>query len=88
MRHSDSGHKCWVLTLNHFSNVNQRMEESVKKHALLHRDLGKTQMKRDAEAIDLALQCFEENNPFDPDRDKELLVSFSTGFRSTGVNAE
>ncbi|KAI4804826.1 hypothetical protein KUCAC02_026439, partial [Chaenocephalus aceratus] len=28
MRHSDSGHKCWVLTLNHFSNVNQRMEES------------------------------------------------------------
>ncbi|KAF3835714.1 hypothetical protein F7725_028272 [Dissostichus mawsoni] len=85
MRHSDSGHKCWVLTLNHFSN------ESVKKHAPLHRDLGKTQMKRDAEAIDLALQWFEENNPFDPDRDKELLVSFSTGFRSTGddpVNAE
>ncbi|KAK1893893.1 Chromosome-associated kinesin KIF4 [Dissostichus eleginoides] len=91
MRHSDSGHKCWVLTLNHFSNVNQRMEESVKKHAPLHRDLGKTQMKRDAEAIDLALQWFEENNPFDLDRDKELLVSFSTGFRSTGddpVNAE
>ncbi|KAK5884494.1 hypothetical protein CesoFtcFv8_018309 [Champsocephalus esox] len=91
MRHSDSGHKCWVLTLNHFSNVNQRMEESVKKHAPLHRDLGKTQMKRDAEAIDLALQWFEENNPFDPDRDKELLVSFSTGFRSIGddpVNAE
>ncbi|KAI4830959.1 hypothetical protein KUCAC02_002560 [Chaenocephalus aceratus] len=28
MRHSDSGHKCWVLALNHFSNVNQRMEES------------------------------------------------------------
>ncbi|KAF3851192.1 hypothetical protein F7725_012964 [Dissostichus mawsoni] len=84
MRHSDSGHKCWVLTLNHFSNVNQRMEESVKKHAPLHRDLGKTQMKRDAEAIDLAIQWFEENNPFDPDRDKELLLSFSTGFRSTG----
>ncbi|KAI4802446.1 hypothetical protein KUCAC02_020282 [Chaenocephalus aceratus] len=73
MRHSDSGHKCWVLTLNHFSNVKRRMEESVKKHAPLHRDLGKTQMKRDAEAIDLALKWFEENNPFNPDRDRELL---------------
>ena len=25
----------------------------------------------------------EENNPFDLDRDKQLLVSFSTGFTST-----
>ncbi|KAE8291497.1 hypothetical protein D5F01_LYC11105 [Larimichthys crocea] len=34
---------------------------------------------------------FEEINPFDQDRDKELLVSFSTGFTSTRddpVNAE
>ena len=46
-------------------------------------------MKRDAKAIGLALKWFEENNPFD--RDKKLLVSFSTGFTSTAndaVNAE
>lgn len=91
MRNSDSGHKCWVLTLSHFSNVNRCMEADVNTHAPLHRDLGKTQMKRDAEAVALALQWFEENNPFDHDRDKEMLVSFSTGFTSTGddpVNAE
>ena len=48
-------------------------------------------MKRDAEAVKLALQWFEEHNPFDGDRDKKVLVSFSTGFTSTGndaVNAE
>ena len=46
-------------------------------------------MKRDAGAV--ALKWFEENMPFDNNRDKELLVSFSTGFTSTGddsVNAE
>ena len=31
MRNSDSGHKCWVQTLNHFADVNQHMEEGVKK---------------------------------------------------------
>ncbi|CAB4039507.1 Hypothetical predicted protein [Paramuricea clavata] len=91
MRNSDSGHKCWVQTLNHFSDVNQRMEESVKKHGPLHKDLTKTRMKRDAEAIGLVLKWFEENNPFDHDRDNKLLVSFSTGFTSKegdAVNAE
>lgn len=91
MRNSDSGHKCWVQTLNHFADVNQRMEEGVKKHGPLHKDLAKTRMKRDAEAIALALKWFEENNPFDHNRDRQLLVSFSTGFTSTAndaVNAE
>ncbi|KAE8301169.1 hypothetical protein D5F01_LYC01334 [Larimichthys crocea] len=91
MRNSDSGHRCWVLIFNHFSSVNQHMEEGVKKHCPLHRDLAKTQMKQDAEAIELVLKWFEEINPFDQDRDKELLVSFSTGFTSTRddpVNAE
>ena len=48
-------------------------------------------MKRDAEAIELLLKWFEENDPFDHERDKQLLVSFSTGFVSTAddaVNAE
>ena len=80
-----------MQTLNHFADVNQRMEEGVKKHGPLHKDLAKTRMKRDAEAIALALKLFEENNPFDHDRDRQLLVSFSTGFTSTAndaVNAE
>ncbi|KAM6992309.1 uncharacterized protein LKV04_008361 [Tautogolabrus adspersus] len=91
MRNSDSGHKCWVQTLNHFSDVNQCMEEGVKKHDPLHKDLSRTLMKRDTEAVELTLKWFEENNPFDQDRDKQLLVSFSTGFTSTAgdtVNAE
>ena len=79
MKNADSGHKCWVQTLNHFSDVNQRMEERVRMDGPLHKGLAKTQMKRDAEAIVLVLKWFEENNPFDKDRDKKLLVCFSTG---------
>ena len=91
MKNADSGHKCWVQTLNHSSDVNQRIVESVRMDGPLHIDLAKTRMKRDAEAIVLVLKWFEENNPFDKVRDKKLLVSFSTGFTSTAndaVNAE
>lgn len=63
MKNTDSGHKCWVQTLNHFSDINQRMEEGVKKDGPLHKDLAKTRMKRDAEAIGLALKWFDETTP-------------------------
>ena len=56
MRNSDSSHKCWVQTLSHFADVNQRMEEGVKKHCPLHRELAKT---RDAEAIALVLKWLD-----------------------------
>ena len=36
MRNSFSGHKCWVLTLSHFSDINQRLEEDVSIYAPLH----------------------------------------------------
>lgn len=65
------------------------MEEDVSKRAPPHRDLTKTQMKR--EAAELALKQFEENKPFNKDGDKELLVSVSTRFTSTeddSVDAE
>ena len=52
VRNSFSGHKCWVLTLSHFSDINQRVEEDVSKYAPLHRDLLKTQMKRVAEEVE------------------------------------
>ena len=67
------------------------MEEGIMKHHPLHKDLAKTRMKRDTEAIGLVLKWLEENNPFDLDHDKQLLVSFSTEFTSTAddaVNAE
>ena len=32
MRNSFSGQKCWVLTLSHFSDINQRLEEDVSKY--------------------------------------------------------
>ena len=67
------------------------MEEDVSKHFPVHRELAKTQMKRDAEAVELVLKWFEEIKPFDNDRNNELLMSFSTGFTSTAddsVNAE
>jgi len=91
MRNSDSCHKCWIQTLNHFTYINDCMEEGIKNRSPLHKDLAKTRMKRDTEGIGLVLKWLEENNPFDLDRDKQLLISFSTGFTSTAddaVNAE
>ena len=64
---------------------------AIKKHGPLHKHLAKTWMKQDTEAIGIVLKWLEENNPFDLDHDKQLLVSFSTGFPSTAddvVNAE
>ena len=45
-------------------------------------------MKRDAKAVELVLKWFEEYKPFDNDRDKELLVSFSTGCTSTADDSD
>jgi len=36
MRNRDSSNKCWVLTLSHFSDVKQRMEQDIGKYAMLH----------------------------------------------------
>ena len=49
------------------------MEEGIKKHGPLHKDLTKTQTKHDAEAFALALKWFEENNPFDHNQDSSCL---------------
>ena len=71
--------------------MNQLMKVDVKKHDPLLKYLAKTRRKRDAEVVELALKWFEENNLFDHNRDKKLLVSFSTGFTSNvndAVNAE
>jgi len=90
MRNSDFDHDSLVQTLNHLSDVKCKPSH-VKKNDLLHKDLAKTRKKRDTEEIKLAIKLFEENNPFDHNREKKLLVSFSTGFTSNAddaVNAE
>ena len=71
MRNSVSAHRCWVQTL---SPMSTRMEEGVKKHGPLHKELSKSLMKRNAEAIGLTLKWLEENNPFDHDRDKVCVL--------------
>ena len=63
MRNSDSGHKCCVQTLNHFSDANYLMKVAVKKHGPFHKDLTKTRMKRDSEVIELALKWLKKTTP-------------------------
>ena len=63
MRNCDSGHKCWIQTLNHFCYINDCMKEGIKKHGPLHKDLAKTWMKQDTEAIGLVLKWLEEKKP-------------------------
>ena len=77
--------------LCHFSYINKCMEDQINKHSPLHRHLTKTQTNHNFKAVQQVLHWLEENSPFDPDRDSEKLVSFSTGFTSNGddaVNAE
>ena len=66
-------------------------EDSASK-SNMHKDLGPTRMKRDAEAVALVGQWFDTHKPFDVARDSSLLVSFATGFTSSvgvdSVNAE
>ena len=63
MRNSDSGHKCWMQTLNHFSDVNYLMEVAVKKNGPFHKDFTKTRMKRDSDVIELALKWLKKTTP-------------------------
>ena len=72
-----SGYKCWVQTLDHFSNINYRMKGVVKKIWSTPQRPCKYMMKQDAEAMKFSLKCFEENNSFMHHGDKQLHVSFS-----------
>ena len=84
MRNSNSDHKCSIQTLNHFYYINDSMEEGIKKHGPLHKDLAKIRMEQDTEAIDLSSNLWvEENNSIDFDHDR----SFSTEFTSTANDA-
>jgi len=60
----EGSHKWWVQTLNHFSDVSICMEKVVEKDDPLHSDLvEETQMKRDAEAVELSLKWLMKTIP-------------------------
>lgn len=96
MKNSESGHRVWLETLNHMTSINLLMEEHADEDSSqqsdIHKDLGPTRMQRDAEAVAHIGTWFDSRKPFDQDRDRALLVSFSTGFTSTegadDVNAD
>ena len=89
-RNGDSAHKCWVQTLSHVSLIN-RMSQKDETKKTIHRDLAPTQRAADAKAIVLVGNWLNDMQPFDKARDKDLLISFSTGFfsrRGDEVNPE
>ena len=92
MRNSESGHRCWLQTLNHLYDINLLMENNGEQSEDMHKDLTKSRMEKDAQAIASIRTWLENKDPFDEDRDKNVLVAFSTGFYSTSgvdkVNAE
>ena len=89
---NESAHRCWIQTLNHFSNIHQELEHGMNKRGVPdHTDVTKAQMKNDEDAVNAIVGWLEEVNPFDATRDRKTLVSFSTGFSSTPedpVNAD
>ena len=79
-RNGESAHRCWVQTLSHISLINRLSQKNETKN--IHRDLGATQRLADENAITLVRNWLNDMQPFDDTRDKNLLISFSTGFFS------
>ena len=97
MKNSESGHRLWLETLNHMTNINQVLEsnadeEGTKDKHDNHKDLGASWRKRDLEAIIIIGQWFDFRKPFDNSRDPKLLLSFATGYvsneESDSINPE
>ena len=64
--------------------MNQELQHTTKDNQqLFHAELSKSQIKGDDAAVNAICGCLEEYNPFDEDRDRNVLVSFSTGFTSS-----
>ena len=79
-----AAHDLWVQSLNHFTLVNQELQHTAKDNLqLFHAELSKSQIKRDDAAVNAICGWLEEYNPFDEDRNRNVLVSFSTGFTSS-----
>ena len=89
-RNGESAHKCWVQTLSHLSLIN-RLSSEGKQSKCVHRDLGASQRTQDEKAVAAISQWLNEMEPFDQTRDREVLISLSTGFYSKegdGINPE
>ena len=89
-RNGDSAHKCWVQTLSHISMINRLSQKNDSKK-FIHRDLAAAQRLADEGAIATIGNWLNDMQPFDETRDRDLLVSFSTGFfskRGDEINSE
>ena len=82
-RNGESVHRCWVQTLSHMSLINRLSSEKIKSKNI-HRDLAAAQRSADEKAILMINHWLEEMQSFDETRDKDVLISFSTGFFSRG----
>ena len=60
------------------------------KEDTTHRDLLPSQRAKDEKTVSMVKQWFDEMEPFDVTRDKDILISFSTGFfsKNDDINPE
>ena len=62
------------------------MEKNKTQHQVLHQDLAVAQKLEDGKAVLLVHEWLDEMQPFDGTHEKNVLVSFLTGFLSTEVD--
>ena len=84
-RNGESAHKCWVQTLSQLSLIN-RLSSEEKNNKILHRELASAQKLADEKAVLSISNWLNDMEPFSSSRDKNLLISFSTGFVSMGLS--
>ena len=84
-RNKESSHKMWCSTLNHFADVSESISLMIHPKSDVtvdHKDLSPAIMKKDFNAVKNIIDWLDDNNPFDDNRNSELLVSFTTGHMS------
>ena len=95
LRNQRSGYKVWVSLLDHFSSVDQALNNLNNKAkgshpkggALVHADMTPSSMKKDFAAFQKAYNWLKETLSLDQEPD--VLMSFSTGlFSKQGENSD
>ena len=78
-RNGESAYRLWVQTLSHMAMLN-RLSLDRNENKTIHHDLAAAQRKADERAISSISTWLDEMQPFNVERDKDILLSFSTGF--------
>ena len=83
-----NAHKLWCLTIDHMAEINEIMSIPIQinksnnnatKSIQPHVDTRYTSMSKDTAAFNRVLYWIQDNNPFDVNRNMDILVSFSFG---------